>query len=86
MYTDRYPCLGLRRSVRKFFIWCHLISASVINSPAFDNISVFVIIVNSVVMAIEEPGQDPSVELEILDYVFTGLYTVEMLLKIMEFM
>lgn len=34
-------------------------------------------------MAIEEPGAEQSPELEILDLIFTGLYTLEMVLKIM---
>lgn len=83
VYHDRYPFLGLRRAVKRFLIRCHLISAAIISSPAFDNISVSVILVNSVVMAIEDPYQEPGPTLVVIDYIFTGLYTLEMLLKIM---
>lgn len=83
VYHDRYPFLGLRRTIKIFFIRSHLLAAYIINSPMFDNISVFVIVVNSVVMAMEDPYQEPSATLEIIDYIFTGLYTVEMILKIM---
>ena len=34
-------------------------------------------------MAMEEPGTEQSNEMFIIDLVFTGLYTLEMLLKIM---
>ena len=75
--------MGLRRAVKSFLIRSHLLAAYIINTPMFDNISVFVIVVNSVVMAMEDPYQEPSATLEIIDYIFTGLYTVEMILKIM---
>lgn len=34
-------------------------------------------------MAMEEPGAEQTYFMEIIDYVFTGLYTIEMILKIM---
>ena len=57
VYTDRYPCLGLRRSIRKFLIWMHMLSAHIIQSSVFENISILVIVLNSVVMAMEQPGK-----------------------------
>lgn len=67
----------------RFLIRCHLVSAAIISSPTFDNLSVSVIIVNSVVMAMEEPGVEQTPVIQIIDHLFTGLYTAEMLLKIM---
>ena len=55
VYHDRYPFLGFRRAVKRFFIRCHFVSAAIINSPAFDNISVSVIVINSIVMSLEDP-------------------------------
>ena len=55
VYHDRYPFLGIRRTVRSFIIRCHLVAAYIISSPIFDNISVSVIVVNSVLMAMEDP-------------------------------
>ena len=83
VYHDIFPFLTARRAINRFFIWCHLIAAAIIHSQAFENISITVIVVNSIVMAMEEPGAEQTSFMQIIDYVFTGLYTIEMILKIM---
>ena len=80
--TDRFPLLHCRRKIKKFFIWWQLISYEIIKSPAFENLSILVILVNSIVMVFDEPGREQAAALKMADYVFTGIYTVEMLLKI----
>ena len=48
----------------------------------FENLTITVILLNSLTLAAENPGDEPSPFIVTLDFVFLGLYTVEMLLKI----
>ena len=68
---------GVRVSVRDICI-------VIITSSIFEAISLTVIIVNSFAMALEDPsdGQSTGGIFYILDYIFLGLYTLEMILKI----
>ena len=62
--------------IYKFF---HMIQ----DSSLFENISIFVILLNSVVMMAEDPAsKDPSEFFLVVDKVFLVLYTVEMSIKI----
>jgi hypothetical protein len=57
---------------------------TIISSSVFEAISLIVIIANSIVMALENPADDNSSDFfSFLDYIFLGLYTLEMMLKIL---
>jgi methyltransferase-like protein len=53
VYTDRFPLLHFRKQVRKLMIFIHLFSKFVIETKLFDNISINVIVANSLVMMFE---------------------------------
>lgn len=59
-------------------------SKAFIETKAFDNISIFVIILNSIVMVVEGEGDsgNPSPAFKILEDSFLGLYTAEAIFKI----
>lgn len=56
----------------------------IINKPAFEGVSIFVIIINSGFLAIEDPTtQNTSTWEDIVEWIFLALYTMEMVLKIL---
>lgn len=61
-----------------------MIAFKIISTKAFDNISIFVILMNSLVMMTEDPAdKDPPEYFAVIDNIFLGLYSVEMVLKIL---
>ena len=60
MYTDRFPLLHFRKQVRRVMIFIHLFCKFVIETKLFDNITILVIVANSVVMMFD-PGDVPDV-------------------------
>uniref|UniRef100_A0A0L8G525 Voltage-dependent calcium channel alpha-1 subunit IQ domain-containing protein n=1 Tax=Octopus bimaculoides TaxID=37653 RepID=A0A0L8G525_OCTBM len=71
---------GPTNPVRRF---CHF----VVNLRYFDLFIMIVICASSIALAAEDPVNDESVNNQILnyfDYVFTGVFTIEMLLKIVD--
>lgn len=84
MYEDTYPLLKIRKAIWKFCIYVKLISKNIISTTAFDNISITVILLNSIVMMSEDPtDQDPPAIMETIDQIFLMLYSVEMIFKIL---
>lgn len=56
----------------------------IISTKAFENISIFVILTNSLVMMMEDPADpNPPEYFATIDNVFLALYSVEMVLKIL---
>ena len=83
VYTDRFPLLALRNRVNKVLILIQMVASAIITSPIFDNISISVIILNSVIMMLNDPTRiEPEPFFENIENVFLGLYSVEMVLKI----
>ena len=71
-----------------WYVWYCIVNFSkiIISHNAFEGVSLLVIMLNSVTLALEDPtwadGDTPAY-MQIFDYVFLGLYTVEMTLKIL---
>ena len=63
-------------------IFIHLFSEMIIKTPAFDRISIIVILLNSAVMAFDTEPDDPPIFFQIADDIFLYLYTLEAALKI----
>lgn len=83
-YEDKWPLLQCRKSVWKVLIYINLIANNIISTKAFENISIFVILMNSLVMMTEDPADlDPPEHYALIDNVFLGLYSIEMVLKIL---
>lgn len=83
-YVDKWPLLGVRKGIWKVLIYINLIAHKIISTKAFENISIFVILMNSLVMMMEDPAdQNPPEYFAVIDNVFLALYSVEMVLKIL---
>ena len=83
-YEDKWPLLGARKGIWKVLIYINLIAYKIISTKAFENISIFVILMNSLVMMMEDPAdQNPPEYFATIDNVFLALYSVEMVLKIL---
>ena len=54
----------------------------IVVNPWFDKFILFVILANSIVLAVENPTAEKNTFLETLDYIFLGIFSVEMTLKI----
>jgi hypothetical protein len=83
--TDRFPLLKMRKSIRKFFILTNMMANAVITTSLFENLSIFVILVNSGVMMVDDPNKtddEKSPFFAQVDHVFNVLYTIEMVMKI----
>lgn len=54
-YIDNYPFLGLRKFIMSTRAKIHLAAKMIITHSLFDGISLFVIIANSITLALEDP-------------------------------
>uniref|UniRef100_A0A8C5AC68 Voltage-dependent L-type calcium channel subunit alpha-1C n=1 Tax=Gadus morhua TaxID=8049 RepID=A0A8C5AC68_GADMO len=74
---------------RAFFVFSHtnkfrLLCHQIVNHNVFTNLILFFILLSSISLAAEDPVQNDSFRNQILgyaDHVFTGLFTIEILLK-----
>ena len=55
VYTDRYPLLGIRKSIMRFIILFQIIAYNIITSSIFGNFTLIVIIANSLIMMMDDP-------------------------------
>jgi hypothetical protein len=62
-----------------------MVAFRIISTKLFDNISITVILVNSLVMMMDDPTSDPTPFFETMENVFLALYTIEMVMKILGF-
>ena len=60
VYTDRFPMLHLRKQLSKIKIMIHLVSLAIIETKTFENISISVIILNSIVMVFNGSGDNSN--------------------------
>lgn len=82
-YTDRWPCLNLRKFLLKIKIMINLTAQKVDQHKAFEYASIIVILLNCVQMAYEGPSkEEPSRMMETIEHIFLALYTVELIIKI----
>ena len=85
VYTDRFPLLILRKSILRGIILVQMTCNYIINTKAFDNISILVILANSFTMILDDSGtnDNPDPIWAFLETVFLVLYTIEMVFKIL---
>lgn len=81
-YEDGWPCLNCRKSVWKIRIYVNEAAFAIINHTVFENSVITVILLNSMTLAAEKPEDEPAPEIILIDYIFLGLYSLEMVLKI----
>ena len=83
VYTDRFPLLSIRNRINKVLILIQMVASAIITSPIFENISISVIILNSIIMMMDDPTRiEPDPFFENIENIFLALYSVEMVLKI----
>ena len=84
IYVDRFPFLNLRKTVMKYMILLHLAVNQIISTSLFDNCTILVIMVNTLVMTIDDSAvnDNPNPFFAIAEKVFLYLYTLEMIMKI----
>jgi hypothetical protein len=60
-----------------------MFAVNIISHKAFENATITVIMLNSLTLALEVPGDEVSWQMVIIDDVFLTLYTIEMCMKIL---
>ena len=85
VYTDRFPCLDLRKSLKKLAVITHLVANFIITTKVFENASIMIIILNSAAMIFDDSSTNssPNVIWSKLETFFFAAYSAEMVLKIM---
>jgi hypothetical protein len=84
VYDDRYPMLVVRKSATRIVILVKMMAFHIISSKTFDNISIMVILANSLTMVLDDSStnDNPNPIFATLETVFLVLYTAEMVFKI----
>lgn len=78
-----YSSMFVLSSTNPIRIFVH----GIVTIPCFDTFIMIIIILSSIALAAEDPVQEQSERNHILtyfDYVFTGIFAVEMVLKVIE--
>jgi hypothetical protein len=85
VYTDRFPCLDLRKSIKKLAAIIHLVSNFIITTKVFENASIMIIILNSTAMIFDDSAtnDNPNAIWSRLETFFFVAYSAEMVLKIL---
>lgn len=85
VYTDRFPMLGLRKAILRFLLNVKLVCSMIISTKLFENVSLLVIIFNSLVMVVDDSAtnDNPNPIFADFELLFQYLYTVEMAFKIL---
>ena len=83
-FFDYYCCMEQRKKINKIMVyvryWCRLL----VDNPIFDYISLFAIIVNTILILISDPTDNNNIGNKSDSY-FLYFYTVECILKIIAF-
>lgn len=82
-FSDGLPCLNFRKSIMKVQLLIVMACEQIIKHKMFETISIAIILLNCVTLAMEDPTQKEETEADLIwEYTFQGLYTVEMMFKI----
>ncbi|CAG9330463.1 SCN4A_7 [Blepharisma stoltei] len=82
--NDDYPMLELRKAILRIISGISQFCLHIVSNPVFDAIILCFIFANTVVLSIEDPNASTQPEhLQILDYIFLYVYTIEAGLKIL---
>jgi len=82
-FYDPYPCLKLRKTLFKFFETIKKYM-TIVKHPIFDNISLLIILVNTLLILISNPTDQNSLA-NTTDQYFLYLFSLEMFLKFLAF-
>ncbi|CAD8210431.1 unnamed protein product [Paramecium octaurelia] len=82
-YTDQYPFLGIRKQLLLFQKKISLIANKIVTNTTFEIITIFIIIFNSVMLAMDDPTTEEQTDFaNLMDQIFLIYYTIEAILKI----
>lgn len=59
VYTDRFPMLSVRKAFNRAFLNVRMVCFLIISTKLFDNLSLSVIIINSLVMVFDDSSTNP---------------------------
>ena len=65
-YEDRWPCLNIRKSVKRLHIYIKMFADMVIKHPAFETTSIIIICLNCVTLAMENPTSKETSEFDLI--------------------
>jgi len=83
-YEDRWPLLNLRKELMKVRILINMAAANIMSNKFFENFCICVILANSFTLATEDPLKvEESLQDKIIENIFLGLYSAEMIIKIL---
>jgi len=60
VYTDRFPLLSVRKAILRVVTLIQMTSFMIISSKIFDNISILVILANSIVMVLDDSSTNDN--------------------------
>ena len=80
---DKWPCLVFRKNMQKAAVHINNFAKNIIKRRSFEAVIIIIIIANCITLTMSKADQEPT-ETEILaENIFQGLYTAEMILKIL---
>ena len=83
-YFDYHCCLEQRQKIYKGLVYARFWCRFLVDNMIFDNISLLIIVLNTVLILISDPTDDNNIG-NLLDNYFLFFYTFEALLKIIAF-
>ncbi|OMJ68109.1 hypothetical protein SteCoe_34530 [Stentor coeruleus] len=82
---DIYPLLEFRKALMRIIYSISELSLLIINASMFETLTILVILMNTIVLALEDPNGSPPSTLQGFDNFFLYFYTVECALKIIAY-
>lgn len=80
---DAWPCLNLRKALQRIRIKINMTALTIIKHKSFEASTILIIVANCITLTMSKADQEPTETETAIENVFQGLYTVEMILKIL---
>jgi hypothetical protein len=83
-YEDRWPLLEQRKKIKKVAIVINMAATSIRTHKAFEATSIAIILLNCIQLAADNnTSGETSPFMDLIDKLFLGAYTLEMIIKIL---
>ena len=83
-FFDYYCCMNQRKKINKVMVYLRFYCRFLVDNPIFDYFSLFVIILNTLLILISDPTDNNNIG-NLSDSYFLYFYTIEAILKIIAF-
>ena len=83
-FFDYYCCMNQRKKINKVMVYLRFYCRFLVDNPIFDYFSLFVIILNTLLILISDPTDNNNIG-NLSDSYFLYFYTIEAILKILAF-